>query len=133
MAMRKSDHTYLRFVWIENKDVKVYLKVNSYVDGSVEVTITDSSDNVSYDIDLIEETNHFIRNNVMVAVKKLLKLNNIIWDGDLLTSIQKELRKVIERAKEFKGQSTVDYDRHLCHSSVVIGFYDKGPDNEENS
>jgi len=124
MAFRKSDYTIKRHHDYDLGNNKLDLKVNSYKDNTIEVTMVDKRNGVNIDIPLgdhKEITYGGLYQNITPYVNAYVRnTTNKDISKKEVSGIINDLRSVISIAIPFKGEPTLDYSGNDCQSMLTI-------------
>lgn len=120
MAFVKTDHTITKYFNLGKGNFSVYVKANSFKDGSVELIVEDCSGDFCYLCEIEEINRNELRSGVMIAIKKLLGSKDFIYDNKILYDIERLILSISETAKKFLGRATVDYHKTECQALLVL-------------
>lgn len=122
MALLKTAHTKKKYFKIKDTHFKIYVKANSYKDGTVELTVCDCKKTIEIDFTLAEHSLNAIRETAMIAIKKLFSFHKSRYEPKALINIEKDLLKVVTDAAKFLGRPTYDYHNTDCQAMLIIGY-----------
>lgn len=120
MVLAKT-YTALQIIDIDMVNYEIIVTINSYICGSLEVTIRDS-DNITYKEFLLEDFNyHTIMVNLIRPIKEIITTRGFSITKRNIKDIKRSFNIILETAMSCVGKPTLDYNTYQAHGIIIIG------------
>lgn len=131
MSFKDNVYTTIHEVHVANAgEFEVLVLLNSFKDGSIELTMTSENMFNPTVIELQAHTYEYIRKCVIPTIRLVFNNKNIELDKNFDTKAAVTIVKACLFAYNLKGKATLDYDIHCSQSKVKIGFSKPQEDNK---